>query len=421
MSEVTQPDAEPTFTPMTSFGPVPEGWLWGTATAAHQIEGGNTNNDWWEFEHTAGSGAKESSGDATDSWNRWFEDLELVKKMGLDCYRFSIEWSRIEPAQGEFSIASLEHYRQIMLAAHEMGLKTSVTFHHFTTPLWATAQGGWSNPEIVEWFARFCDISVQHLGDQIDIAATFNEPNVVALLGYLVNVFPPALNGGADAFRVATENMVAAHKRAREVLKAGPGDFPVGHTLAMSDIVVHPDGDPNSEGIRWNEAPTDDPANPFPWLMAGVWLDAARGDDYMGVQTYFTQHMGPDFQELPKPADWRVTQMDWTFTPESLGVTVRQAAAATGVPIIVTENGVASEDDAERIEYYSRSLAALRAAMDDGVDVRGFFAWSLLDNFEWAEGYRPKFGLVAVDPVTFARTPKPSAEWYAGVVADSRR
>jgi beta-glucosidase len=113
--------------------------------------------------------------------------------------------------------------------------------------------------------------------------------------------------------------------------------------------------------------------------------------------------------------------MNWTFTPEALGTTVRQAYAATGVPVIVTENGVASEDDAERIEYYSRSLAALRAAMDDGVDVRGFFAWSLLDNFEWAEGYRPKFGLVAVDPVTFARTPKPSAEWYAGVVADSRR
>lgn len=413
----TAADADATFTPLSSFGTVPEGWLWGTATAAHQVEGGNTNNDWWAWEHAPGSGTKESSGDATDSYHRWFEDLKLVKELGLDCYRFSIEWSRIEPAQGEFSIAALEHYREILVAAHELGLKSSVTFHHFTTPQWAAEQGGWENPEIVGWFERFCDIAVQHLGDHIDIAATFNEPNVVALLGYMMHVFPPGKNGGVESFAAATKNLVAAHRRAREVLKAGPGDFPVGLTLAMSDIVVHPDGDPTSEGVRWMEAPVNDPANPFPWLMAGIYLDAAREDDYIGVQTYFTQHMGPDFQELPKPADWRVTQMDWTFTPESLGVTVRQAAAATGVPVIVTENGVATANDEERIEYYSRSLTALREAMDEGVDVRGFFAWSLLDNFEWAEGYRPTFGLVAVDRLTFERTPKPSAAWYARVVA----
>ena len=408
------------FTPMTSFGAVPEGWLWGTATAAHQIEGGNTNNDWWAWEHKPGSGTKESSGDATDSWNRWREDLEIVKSLGLDSYRFSIEWSRIEPAQGEFSIVALNHYRDIMVAAHELGLKASVTLHHFTTPQWAAAKGGWSNPEIVEWFAAFTEVVAQHLGEHIDIAATFNEPNVVALLGYNLGVFAPGLNGGIDAFRAATENFVAAHKRSRQILKAGPGDFPIGLTLAMSDVVVHFDGDPNSEGVRMTEMPTDDPANPFPWLMAGAYLEVARDDDYIGVQTYFTQHLGPDFQELPKPADWRLTQMGWTFTPEALGETVRAAYAAAQVPVIVTENGVATADDAERIEYYSRSLAALRAAMDDGVDVRGFFAWSLLDNFEWAEGYRPTFGLVAVDLVTFARTPKESATWYAGVVKDSR-
>ena len=414
------PDATPSFSPMTSFGSVPEGWLWGTATAAHQIEGGNTNNDWWEWEHTPGSGTAESSGDATDSWNRWREDLQLVKDMGLDCYRFSIEWSRIEPAQGEFSQAALNHYRELMVAAHELGLKTSVTFHHFTTPRWAAAQGGWSNPEIVNWFAAFVEAAAAQLGEHIDIAATFNEPNVVALMGYHLNVFAPGLDGGLEAFRAATDNFVAAHKRARTALKAAPGDFPVGLTLAMSDVVVHFDGDPNSEGVRMMEMPTDDPANPFPWLMAGTYLEAAREDDYIGVQTYFTQHFGPDFNELPKPADWRVTQMDWTFTPEALGHTVRAAYAATGVPVIVTENGVASADDADRIEYYSRSLGARRAAMDDGVDVRGFFAWSLLDNFEWAEGYRPVFGLVAVDRITFERTPKPSAAWYAGVVASSR-
>ena len=408
------------FTPLTNFGPVPEGWMWGTATAAHQIEGGNTNNDWWEWEHTDGSVCAESSGDATDSYHRWFEDLKLVKEMGLDAYRFSIEWSRVEPAQGEFSLAELEHYREIMVAAHELGLKNSVTFHHFTTPTWAAEQGGWENPQIVEWFTRFCDIAVQHLGDHIDIAATFNEPNVVAMAGYVQGIFPPGKHGGVEVFRTVTENIVAAHKGATQVLKAGPGTFPVGLTLAISDIVVHPDADPTSQGVRMSDMPTDADADPFPWLMAGIYLDAARADDYIGVQTYFTMHVGPDFQELPKPADWRLTQMGWTFTPESLGITVRTAAAATGVPVIVTENGVATTDDAERIEYYSRSLGALREAMDDGVDVRGFFAWSLLDNFEWAEGYRPLFGLVAVDRLTFERTPKPSAAWFAGVVASSR-
>ena len=414
------PDADTTFSPMTSFGPVPEGWLWGTATAAHQIEGGNVNNDWWDWEHTPGSGCAESSGDATDSYHRWLEDLKLVKDMGLDSYRFSVEWSRIEPAQGEFSLVALEHYREIMLAAHEMGLKTSVTFHHFTTPTWAAAQGGWTNPEIVDWFARFVDISVQHFGDQIDIAATFNEPNVVVLAGYLGGDFPPGRRNDVEAASQATAHLVAAHRRAVEVLKAGPGSFPVGLTLAIPDMVIHPDGNPLSEGIRMTEPPAAGPDSQMYQIWMGAYLEAAREDDYIGVQTYFTQHLGPDFQELPKPAEWRVTQMDWTFTPEALGRTVRLASALTGVPVIVTENGVASEDDAERIEYYSRSLTALREAMDDGVDVRGFFAWSLLDNFEWAQGYRPLFGLVEVDRVTFARTPKPSAAWYAGVVASSR-
>lgn len=408
------------FTPLTDFGPVPAGWLWGTATAAHQIEGGNVNNDWWRWEHTPGSGTTESSGDACDSWHRWFEDLELVKEMGLDCYRFSLEWSRIEPAEGEFSLAALEHYRLMMVAAHELGLRTSVTLHHFTTPQWLADQGGWANPVSVDRFARYADIVVQHLGDQIDMLATFNEPNVVGIAGYVGGNFPPGHQGDLDGFRACSENFVAAHRAAVPVTKAGPGDFPVGFTLALADVVVHADGDPASEGDRITGIPADDPDNPVPWLMAGIFLEAAKDDDYLGIQTYFTQHVGPTYESLTLPADWRTTDMGWTFTPEALGRAVTHAWEAAEVPIYVTENGVATTDDAERIEYYSRSLTSLREAMDAGADVRGFFAWSLLDNFEWAEGYRPTFGLVEVDPVTFARTPKPSARWYADLVAATR-
>jgi beta-glucosidase len=405
---------------MTSFGKIPEGWIWGTATASHQIEGGNVNNDWWRFEHTPGSGTTESSGDACDSWHRWREDLQLVKDMGLDSYRFSIEWSRIEPAEGEFSIAALESYRRMLIAAQEMGLKTNVTFHHFTTPIWLADKGGWDCPEIPDLFARYVDIAVEHLGDHIDIAATFNEPNVVALMGYITGIFPPGIQGDQAAFKRATLNFVEAHKKARAVLKDGSGDFPVGLTLAITDMVIHADGDIESEGIRVDQIPADHPSAEFAHLMTGIYLDAAQDDDYIGVQTYFTHHFDSEGNELRLPDHWRVTQMGWTFTPESLGTTVRLAYKRAGVPVIVTENGIATDDDAERIEYYSRSLAALRAAMDDGVDVRGFYAWSLLDNFEWAEGYRPTFGLVEVDLVTFVRTPKPSSRWYAAIAEGSR-
>jgi len=405
-------------TPLTSFGAVPPGWIWGTATAAHQIEGGNVNNDWWRFEHTAGTGTTESSGDACDSWHRWLEDLQLVQRMGLDAYRFSLEWSRIEPADGEFSLAALEHYREIMVAAQEMGLKASVTLHHFTTPLWLTDQGGVAGAAFVDRFARYADIVVQHLGDHIDIAATFNEPNVVAGAGYLGGMFPPGHTDDAAGYEAATANFVEAHWKAREALKSGPGNFPVGLTLALPDVVVHPDGDITSEGLRWDAwtAEAADRAHGF----HGVYLEIARDDDYIGVQTYTTEHMGPDGKPLDVPEGWRTTQMGWLYEPEALGRSVRHAAAVAQVPVIVTENGIATEDDAERIEYYSRSLASVGQAMDDGVDVRGFFAWSLLDNFEWAEGFRPKFGLHEVDPVTFARTPKPSAQWFAELVADSR-
>ncbi|WP_084125351.1 glycoside hydrolase family 1 protein [Demequina sp. NBRC 110054] len=402
------------------FGPVPEGWLWGAATAAHQIEGGNTNSDWWAFEHRPGSPAKESSGDACDSWHRWRDDLELVKEMGLDAYRMSIEWARIEPADGEFSLAALEHYRRVLVTAQEMGLKTSVTFHHFTSPQWTAERDGWMNPDIVDLFARYVDIAGQHLADHIDIAATFNEPNVVAGMGYAEGGFAPGISAGQAGVQQATDNFVAAHLRAREILKGGPGNFPVGLTLAMPDQVVHLDGNLASPGLRYDELPAGSAAAERMRLWTGVYLDAAKDDDYVGVQTYTTEHLDADGHHLPVPEGGRVTQMGWRFVPEALGRSVRHAHAVAQVPLIVTENGIATNHDEERIEYYEGSLASLREAINDGVDVRGFFAWSLLDNFEWAEGFRPTFGLASVDPLSFDRTLKPSGRWLAEVAWGSR-
>jgi beta-glucosidase len=169
----------------------PDGFLWGVATAAHQIEGGNWNSDWWEFEHAPGTQVVEPSGDACDSFHRYPDDIRLVKEFGLAAYRFSIEWARIEREEGFFSRSALDHYRRMLACCHEHGVLPVVTFHHFTTPRWLAAQGGWENPATADRFARFCERAVAHLGDLIGMGCTINEPNVVSTAGYLLGIFPP--------------------------------------------------------------------------------------------------------------------------------------------------------------------------------------------------------------------------------------
>jgi len=169
----------------------PEGFVWGTATAAHQVEGGNWNNDWWEWEHTPGSPCQEPSGDACDHWHRYPADIRLCAELGFGAYRFSLEWSRIEPEEGEFSRATLDHYRRMCATCHEYGLEPIVTFHHFTTPRWVAARGGWVEPSTSDHFARFCERAAAHLGGVIGRACTVSEPNIVATMGHLYGIFPP--------------------------------------------------------------------------------------------------------------------------------------------------------------------------------------------------------------------------------------
>ena len=177
---------------MAPAGPTfPDGFVWGTATAAHQVEGGNWNNDWWAWEHTPGSGCAEPSGDACDHWHRWPQDLRMLAELGFGSYRFSLEWSRIEPEEGEFSRAALDHYLAMCAGCRELGLEPVVTFHHFTTPRWVAAAGGWADPATAERFARFCARAAAPLGDAMARACTLNEPNVVATAGYLQGRFPP--------------------------------------------------------------------------------------------------------------------------------------------------------------------------------------------------------------------------------------
>ena len=381
----------------TSF---PNGFLWGTSTAAHQVEGGTWNNDWWAFEHTPGSGTVEPAGDACDHFWRYPADLAMLADLGFGAYRFSLEWSRIEPDEGEFSNAALDHYRRMCATTRDLGLVPVVTFHHFTTPRWAVADGGWTDPAIVDRFARFCERATAHLGDEIGIGCTINEPNIVSLMGFLVGAFPPGHHDLGE-YATANEHLKAAHRKGYDAIKSGPGDFPVGSTVAMGDWWAPEGSDAVLEQTRR--------------MHEGQHLEAAAGDDYIGVQAYSrTRLTAEGLPDGPEPGV-EVLDMGYEYWPQALEVSIRYASAITGSPVYVTENGIGTTDDAQRIRYVTDALGGVQRCLDDGIDVRGYFYWSLLDNFEWALGYMPRFGLVGVDRTTQQRSIKPSAEWLGTI------
>jgi beta-glucosidase len=379
----------------------PDGFLWGTSTAAHQVEGGNWNNDWWAWEHDPNTRCKEPAGDACDHLWRYPADIALLAELGFGAYRFSLEWSRIEPEDGEFSNAALDHYARMIATCRDLELVPIVTFHHFTTPRWLAARGGWHAAEVVDRFARYCERAVARLGDEIGIACTINEPNIVSLMGYMIGEFAP---GHRDFHEYANvnEHLIAAHRASYEALKAGPGDFPTGQCIAMGDWWAPADAPGVVERTRH--------------MHEGQFLEASRGDDFVGVQAYSRTRLGADGLPLgPEDGVPVVASMGYEYWPEALEVAIRHAAEVAGTPLYVTENGIGTDDDDERVRYVTAALEGMARCLDDGLDVRGYVYWSLLDNFEWALGYGPRFGLVSVDRESQQRTPKPSARWLGQV------
>ncbi len=382
------------------MGAFPPGFIWGTATSAHQVEGSNWNTDWWEWEHDPESPCVEPSGDACDHYHRYPRDMKLLADLGFGAYRFSIEWARIEPEEGEFSRTQLDHYRRMIECCHETGLTPVVTFHHFTSPRWVSRAGGWEEKATAERFERYCARAIAHLGDVIPYACTINEPNMPALHGYQTGFFPPGKRDRGARER-ANETLIEAHRRGYEAIKSGPGNTRAGMTLAMVDWQAVDGGEEQRDRLRDE---TED-----------VFLEAAIGNDFIGVQTYTRTIVGPEGMRSPD-RDAELTAMGWEFYPEALEATIRRAEEILpGLPILVTENGIATDDDTRRIEYVRRALAGLERCTDEGIDVAGYFYWSALDNFEWAFGYGPHFGLFAVDRKTLERKAKPSASWLGGV------
>jgi beta-glucosidase len=265
--------------------------------------------------------------------------------------------------------------------------------------------GTWANPAIVDRFTRFCERATAALGDLIGMGCTINEPNVVSTLGYIMADFPPAIRD-FDAFSKANEHLIAAHRKSYDVIKGGRGDFPLGLTLSMSDWSAPEGCDDKLERTRYGHE--------------GQFCEAARGDDYFGVQAYTIIRLDERGMPTDPEPGAELLDMGYEYWPQGLEASIRFAAETAQTPLYVTENGIGTTDDALRIRYTTDALEGVGRCLADGLDVRGYFHWSLMDNFEWAQGYLPCFGLVAVDRETQRRTPKPSADWL-GAIARSNR
>jgi beta-glucosidase len=395
----------------------PDGFLFGAAVSAHQVEGGNVNSDWWWWEHLESTPVHEPSGDACDFYHRYREDVEMLAGIGLNAFRFSIEWARIEPADGEFSRAALDHYRRMLRACRESGVMPIVTFHHFTLPRWLQEAGGFASDRFPSLFERYCDRAAAALGDLIGVACTINEPQGLGSSGYLLGINPPGHTDDREGAQKTVDNLLEAHRAGAAAIRSRAG-IPVGVTLAMPDIQYEDGAQPGSSSLEVESRVID-------WF-----LELARADDFIGVQTYTRFRIGPDGPRSPGH-DWSdltrevaetetTTQMGYEDYPQALGGAIRRAAkSCPGVPVLVTENGIATAHDERRIAYMKAALGEVQGCLAEGIDVRSYLYWSWLDNFEWGFGYVPTFGLVAVDRQTFARSPKPSAAWL-GEVARSR-
>ncbi|KQS02345.1 beta-glucosidase [Sphingomonas sp. Leaf357] len=394
----------------------PKGFLWGTAISAHQSEGGNTISDSWLLETNRPTAFRDPSGDACDSYHRYEEDLDIAARLGLNCYRFGIEWARIEPAEGMFSQAALDHYVRVLEACHARKLLPIVTYNHFTVPLWFAMRGGFEVADGADLFARFCGRATERLGRLIGMASTFNEANIVLLRKVLPRFASDAAAANARAMIAAAARrtaspgfssmlfgdpdkistvMLDAHAKGYAAIKAVRGDLPVGVTLSMQEI----------QGIG-----PDNLAAQAERTMYGGWIEAANASDFVGVQTY--SRLRIDAKGLMKSEPGvPLTDMGYENYPHAIGATLRYAAIHIDRPIYLTETGIAAEDDAIRVKFIADTLAEVRKCIDEGIAVKGYLYWSLLDNFEWTSGYAKKFGLVAVDRQTFRRTLKPSARY----------
>jgi beta-glucosidase len=447
----------------------PDGFLWGAATAAYQIEGaadadGKGPSIWDTFSRVPGVIHHGETGDvACDSYHRYTEDIALLRRLGAGAYRFSLSWPRIQPTgRGAASVKGLDHYNRVIDALLEAGIEPAVTLYHWDLPQALQDAGGWPNRDVADWFAEFAGIAGEAFGDRVPKWITLNEPWVVANVGYRDGRHAPGLRDNGQAV-AANHHLLLAHGRAAAALRAAgvSGDIGITLNLAVARPVTPEAADHAAELEARQNGVFLDPIfrGRYPELLdgdadyspAGVPGLVREGDfaeigaplDFLGVNFYFPHYVGllrPDGEPrrgetvsgpgtvLVQPDGLPVTEMGWLVEPGSLReLLTRVVAPLTGeLPVYITENGSAWQDyvtpdgqvhDPERVAYLRGHLAAVHAAIGDGVPVKGYFAWTLLDNFEWAEGYAKRFGLAYVDFGTQRRILKRSGEFFATVTA----
>ena len=391
-----------------------DGFLWGASTAPHQVEGNNVLSDWWARE--AAMPGMQPSGDAVDSYHRYREDIRLLAEAGLNSYRFGVEWARIEPRPGAVSRAELAHYRRMIETAFEFGVTPVITLQHFTVPAWFAQAGGWGAADATQRFASFVTHATSIL-EGVDWVVTMNEPNMLAMMTMLTDAMragrldewqSPTMDGDAQGERIAADlpvpepsyghRFVEVHHAVRDIVREGT-DAKVGWSVANAALTPTPG---NEEKFREVQYAQED-----------LYLEGSTGDDFVGVQSYSSQQVDGS-GIVPHPAHPDNTMTGAAYRPDALGAALRHAWEVTGLPLLVTENGIATPDDQRRIAYTAGALQSMVEATADGVDVRGYLHWSLLDNYEWGH-WEPTFGLIAVDRETFERRPKPSLAWLGSV------
>ena len=415
----------------------PKGFFIGAATAAHQVEGNNIHSDYWAQEQLPHTSFAEPSGLACDHYNRYEEDIRLLAEAGLNAYRFSIEWARIEPEEGKFDEGEIEHYRKVIACCKEKGVEPIVTLLHFTSPLWLIRKGGWEAESTVEDFLRYATYVTEKLGSELNYICTINEANMGLQLAAISKRFQLMAQQAAQKaksaegtvqvgmnFEKMMENMkfaamenaqvfgtpqpqifvssrtpegdklvFRAHQAAKAAIKALYPNIRVGITLSMHDLQALPGGE------RFAEEAWDEEFRHY--------LPYIKDDDFLGVQNYTRTQYGPQGQ-LPCPESAELTQMDYEFYPEALEHVLRKVHEDFKGYLIVTENGVAVSDDSRRVEFIRRALQGVENCLADGIPVKGYCYWSLMDNFEWQKGFAMTFGLIAVDRSTLERHPKES-------------
>lgn len=379
---------------------LPSTFLFGAASSAHQVEGNNTNSDWW---HEEENGKLPKSGQCADHYNRFTEDFSLASSIGLNAMRISIEWARIEPQPGQWDGQAIEHYRQVLQAMKQQGLRRMVTLHHFTLPLWAAEQGGFTNRSVIDAFTRYAKYIAEQLGEEIDLWITINEPEVFTYMSSIQGFWPPFSKSLVRAFSLF-RGLAAAHKGAYHAIKTVLPEAQI--SIAKNNVYNEPFK--NNFFDRTAVALNN-------WFSNHWFLNKIKNElDFIGLNYYFYHSLTVSWKGIIQKNNLAgpKSDMGWRTFPEGIYHLLIDLSEKYNKPLYITENGIANARDDMRQDFIREHLHWTNKAITKGADVRGYFYWSLTDTHEWHDGFNPKFGLIEVDFTTQKRTVRPSANIF---------